>query len=532
MKSKLFTIFILSLILIVAGCAKPPIAPQQATDYDAIVIGAGMGGLSAGTHLAVGGLKVLVLEQHHKVGGCTSSFNRGDYNFEVALHEMAGGGPGTAMGALLAKAGVADKIELIRIPDLYRSIFPGVDFTYPDSIDEAVAALTARWPKEKAGIVRLHEMMKEINTDAKELGGLYRADKTTYATTMLQAPFKQEKLVRYLFTPLQEILDDLFTSDEIKAVVSQFWVYYGPPPEQLWSILFFSANYSYLTEGAWHIKGSSQALSNAYAERITELGGTVKTGTRVTKILVENGRAYGVKTQYGETFTARYVVSNADPFQTFFTLVGEEKTPKKLAKKIKSMKLGVSLVGVYLGLDVPPSFWNCENHEIFYNASLDATENYENMLAGNYDKAACALTFYNNLGDPWYSPPGTSVLVLHTYARIADWPKDRALYQEKKEVVSNQLIKLAENVFPGLSEHIVVKEVITPRTLEAFTLQKDGIPYGWDFTPDQAIRLTNNTPIDGLYLAGSWTNPGHGVSTAQISGYQAARLILDKEGVE
>ena len=98
-----------------------------------------------------------------------------------------------------------------------------------------------------------------------------------------------------------------------------------------------------------------------------------------------------------------------------------------------------------------------------------------------------------------------------------------------KEKVFNQLITLTENVLPGLREHIVVKEVITPRTLETFTLQKDGIPYGWDFTPNQGLRLTNNTPIKGLYLASSWTNPGHGVSTAQISGYQAAMLILDGE---
>ena len=124
------------------------------------------------------------------------------------------------------------------------------------------------------------------------------------------------------------------------------------------------------------------------------MGGIVRTGTLVTSIIVEGNQARGVVTEHGETYSSRYVVSNADPFQTFFKLVGEDKTPKKYAKRIRKMKPGNSVVGVYLGLDVEPSFWNCTDHEIFYNTSLDADENYRNMMEGNYSRAACAITYY------------------------------------------------------------------------------------------------------------------------------------------
>jgi all-trans-retinol 13,14-reductase len=516
-----------SALLLLAVLIAPSLAwaTDEPGEYDVVVVGGGMGGLSSGALLSSYGFRVLLLEQHHKVGGCTSSFTRGEFAFDAALHEMLGGAPGTALGDLLHEAGVDDKIELIPIPELYRSIFPGVDFVMPGGRDAAIEALCEAWPEECPGIIAFHEEMRAV---AEQTSGLADMQRRSSLSKIL-IPFQAPAVVRNLRGTTGELLDRYFQDERLKAVVAQLWVYYGPPPDELWPIIFFSANHNYLTQGAYHIRGSSQALADAYAERIVELGGAVRTGTRVGSIDVVAGRVVGVTTQAGEHIPARYVVSNADPYQTFHTLVGREHLPEALLRKLERMEPSNGLVGVYLGLDVEPSLWGIDDHEIFYNTTLDAERAYRSMMDGSYDEASITLTFYSNLGDDFYAPPGKSVLVLHSYADIASWPEDREAYLAEKERVAARLIELASRQLPGLAQHIEVMEVATPTTLRSYTLAKAGTPYGFDATPEQGLCLPNTTPIDGLFMANAWTSPGQGVSTAQLSGREAARQVLERE---
>ena len=520
------------LLAICLGCAAGPIPRDRPSDYDVIVIGAGMGGLSAATHLSVKGLRVLLLEQHHKVGGCTSSFSRGEFKFDVALEEMSGGGRDGLLASLLKDAGVYEKIDLIPIPELYRSIYPGLDFTCPGDVEGAVRAFSERWPEEREGIEAFFELMGDTYQDLSELQEIYRKGSFGKILTSLLIPLRQNSLMFTHDKTLQQVMDEYLQDPELKAVLSQFWFFYGPPPSRLWAPMFLLANYAYLKDGAWHIRGSSQALSNAYAERIVETGGEVRVGTRVTSIQVEDGRAVGVETEYGDRFRSRYVVSSADPYQTFLRLLSEEDSPEEVREKISSMEPSNSFVGVYLGLDVTPEDLGITDHEVYYNTSFDTDAMYDAMMEGRFDEGLISMTFYGSLGDDYYAPPGKSVLVLHAYSKFEGWPTDREGYGWDKEDMAEDLISLAEKVVPDLRDHIEVQETITPVTIQEFTMQEGGIPYGWNFTPEQWERLPNRTPIDGLYLAGSWTFPSHGVAGAQVSGHQAARLIMDREGID
>ena len=517
--------------VILAACAAGPIPKDRDTDYDVIVIGGGMGGLSTAAHLLSKGMTVLLLEQHHKVGGCTSSFGRGDFRFDVALQEMAGGDVDSRLGELLVAAGVHDKIELIRIPELYRAVFPGLDFTCPGDFESAVAALCARWPQERDAIIAFHELMRNVALDLGELQDHFRSAPWIGFLRGLAIPLFQWSLAKSSHDTLGEVLDAHFEDPGLKAVIAQLWFYYGPPPDRLWAPIFLLANHSYLTDGAWHVRGSSQALADAYAARIRELGGRIEVGTKAVAIPVESGGVRGVRTERGETWSSRYVVSSADPFQTFFRLVGEEHTPKWLAKKIRGMRPSNSFVGVYLGLDIDAAkFWDIDDHEVFVNSSYDAEAMYQNMMQGRYSEGVASVTFYSNLGDSFYAPPGKSVVVVHAYSDARVWSAEPAAYLLQKEAMVDQLLQLVGPLMPGLRDHIEVCETVTPLSIQNFTMQHGGIPYGWAFTVDQWQRLANDTPIDGLYLAGSWSRPSHGVAGAQISGYQAARMILDREG--
>ena len=315
-------------------------------------------------------------------------------------------------------------------------------------------------------------------------------------------------------------------------MLSQFWIYQGPPPSEQWALIYFVAYHTFLENGAWQYVGSSQALSDSFRDRIVEKGGEVRTNTLVTAINVNNrGKVTGVEIDSGEKITSRYVVSNADPFQTFFKLIGEEKTPRKLAKKIRSMEPNNSLAGIYLGLDVDHTFFGVEDYEIFYSSSLDTDRMFHKGMSGKYDKAFMTITISSVLEDGFYAPEGMTTVSIQVVSDIANWPERGDAYEKKKEEMTNQLIDLAENVLPGLREHIVEKTAMTPRTIESFTLNHMGVPYGWNFTVDQSDRLPLKTGIGGLYLAGAWSWPAHSVAMTQLSGYLTSRLILKEEDV-
>ena len=494
--------------------------------YDAIVVGAGLGGLSAATMLARKGLDVALLERHNVPGGYATSFVRGRYEFEVALHELSGIGPPEKRGALfryLEYLGVADKVEFLHVPHLYRSVLPDLDLTLPVGREAFTETVCEAFPHEAEGIRRFLDRVFNLGRD---FGRVVRAKgKVNPALLPVQYPH----LFRYIPTVWGDVLNRDVSDPVARAVLSQYWGYVGMAPSEC-SFLFFAVTLAaYVLRGPAFPAGRSQALSSAFLATFEELGGVARMNCGVRRITTSNGRVTGVITDHGEVLTAPWIVSNADPMTTCRELIGATHVPTDFFASLRSSEIAPSTVNVYMGIAQSPDELGLTDHELFINADTDFDRHAAGMRTLG-DPEAIAVTSYNAVY-PDISPPGTSMVVLTALGYGEPWyavPPDE--YVDTKNRIAESMIRMTEGVCPGLRERAEVVEVSTPITNMRYAGAAGGSIYGFSQPPrDNMIwRMPNRGPLDGLYFAGAWTRPGGGFEPSMMSGQMAAGAILGK----
>ena len=492
--------------------------------YDAIIIGAGLGGLSCGAAFARQGFRPLVIEKHTKPGGYATTFRRpGGFVFDASLHSTT----------VFARNGVFDLIpgfpeikgiEFVPHRTLYRVLYPDHDIRVPDrDLPAYVADLAARFPEEKAGIEGLFGDMKGLASDVGRLqaaGG--RIDMSRFAQDY---PF----LVRTFGRPWGAMVDARVKNPKLKAIVSALWGYYGLPPSKLSPFYYALPTIGYLEQGGFYPIGKSQKISDAFAAFIESHGGQVMLRTRVEKILVKDGAAYGVKTADGREFTGKVVVSNANAPDTFRKMIDEPDLVKTTLARMDKLSIGLATFQVFLGLkkDLVGKI-GLRDTEIFYNPSYDIEADYAAAVRGDFTDPGFGATLYDNLYKG-YSPEGRNTLSLMTLQGYGPWEKYEAdyfagrkdAYRAEKNRLADILIDKAEKIlFPGLRQAIEIKEVATPLTNFRYTANPRGAIYGWDQTLDNSgqSRFPMRTPVKNLYLAGAWTFPGGGYGACIPSG--------------
>jgi phytoene dehydrogenase-like protein len=508
--------------------------------YDAIVIGAGLGGLAAATMIAHEGLDVLLLERHNVPGGYATSFVRGRYEFEVALHELSGIGPPERRGNVyrtLEHLGLTDKLEFLHVPNLYRAVYldppggpeksagPDLDITMPSGRDVFEATLSEAFPGEAQGI---HRFMDRVFDFGRDYARFLRQRRKVHPVTV---PFRFPHFVRYLPTTWGQVLDRDVQDPRARAVLSQYWGYVGLPPSQISFVYMASTLAAYVRRGAAFPRGRSQALSSAFLARFEELGGEARMNCGVQRITTRNGRVTGVITEEGEELSADWIVSNADPITTCRDMIGQDKVPSSFFAGLQSSEVAASTLNVYLGVARPPEELGLTEHEIFVSAGYDLEHHHEAMKSV-VPPPAIAITCYNAVY-PGISPPGTTMVVLTALAYGGPWcdlaPDD---YLETKNRLGGAMIDMAEQVVPGLRRHAEVVEVSTPLTNMRYAGTMGGSIYGFSQPPrdNMVWRMGYKGPLERLYFAGAWTQPGGGFEPAMMSGLRAGRSISFKAG--
>jgi prolycopene isomerase len=500
--------------------------------YDAIVIGAGLGGLSAATMLAHNGLRVLLLERHNVPGGYATSFVRGRYEFEVALHELSGVGPPEHRGGVyryLEYLGMADKVEFLQVPNLYRAVFPDLDVTLPVGRDAFEAKLVETFPHQARGI---HRFLDRVFDFGRDYARVRRQGGKVHPVTL---PIRFPHFFRYLPATWGQVLNRDVQDPAARAVISQYWGYVGLPPAQISFVYFASTLAAYVRRGAAFPKGRSQALSAAFLSRFEELGGQARLNCGVERITTTpasptgNGRVTGVITDTGEEFTADWIVSNADPITTCRDMIGADRVPSSFFSQLQSSQVAASTVNAYLGVACPPEDLGLTEHEIFVNANYDFDRHYEQKKVIT-PPDSIAITCYNAVY-PDISPPGTCIVVLTALAYSTPWYEiPPSHYVATKNRIADAMITLAEQVAPGLRAHTEVVEVSTPLTNMRYAGAMGGSIYGFGQPPHDNMvwRMRHRGPLDGLYFVGAWTQPGGGFEPCIMSGQMAGRAIVNK----
>lgn len=533
---------ILGLALIVAvltfflpACSNSDVpVPPGKEKWEVVIIGSGAGGLSAGATLSKDGVKTLILEQHDKPGGYMTAFERGDYRFEVSLHMIDGLDEGGMTRDLFEKLDILRRVKPVKFDPLYRSVHPDITLDVPADVNEYISLLKKTFPHESEGIDRLFQAFFAIGEDVLALNRLMDRFFLLRWITYPLVPIMHWDFVRNFTTTTDTFVDRYISDPKAISVILQLGNFMGVPPSRSPAVLNAIMLESYHHYGVYHFIGGSQAVANALVEVIEENGGEVRLDTRVEKILIENGRAVGVRTKTGEIY-ADVVISNANGYATYLELVGEEHLKPAYVEKVKRMEPGVSVTEVFLGLDLDLKEVGLGDiGEIFYSPLYEIEDTWEHINSMDVEKMSQVIALFSNT-DPTSAPAGKSVVILTSggnYEWENRWRIDQGYdaYVSLKESVADRMITVAEQFIPGLRDAIEEMEIATPLTMERYTSNYKGSIIGWAPTPEQSFlkRMKQKGPIQNLYLAGAWTFPAGGQSACLFSGYLTAKMVLKK----
>ncbi|MBN1532659.1 MAG: NAD(P)/FAD-dependent oxidoreductase [Spirochaetes bacterium] len=490
-------------------------------DYDAIVIGAGNGGLAAAATLAGAGASVCVLERHNIPGGCATSFCRGRFEFEVALHQLSGMGTEGNPGPLrftMANLGVLERVEFIESNDLYRIQIPDrIDITLKTDRKQVVDELSGRFPEEREAIANFFDMLYAYFQELVKAFFLKDPD---------ASPERYPLIYRYSMRSTKDVMDSYFRSPLLKSVITIYWSYLGLPPSRLMFMDFAITLYSYLEYKSYHVKGGSQSISNALADIIVEKGQEIRFNCGVKRILVRDGRAAGVITETGEEISAGCVISNASKITTYVDLIDREHLPGDFFGHLRSSAIGVSALSLYMGLDCPPSEAGITQPTNFISPTEDYERAYECAKTVEVSEDSGLLTCYNYM-DPSFSPEGTTIATFVTLKYGEPWMQIKPEeYHEIKFRCGEQMMEILDRVYPGVRGRIEEFEIATPLTHLRYLGHPNGSVYGFDQHPWESSFFTQQkAPIPGLFITGAWAGMG-GFQPTYQSGEKVARLAL------
>ena len=509
-------------------------------DYDAIVIGSGIGGMTAAACLAELGKKVVVFEQHYTAGGFTHSYARNGYEWDVGVHYIGDVGAPHTLTRRLFDFVSGGKLEWAPMDAHFDRIFLGQDSYDLVATPKAYRAeLLKHFPAEEKAI---DEYFRRIATAANAMRLITMEKLLPKPGAALARTWRKWRMPKWLNQTTRSVLESLTSNQKLIAVLTGQWGDNGLPPAESSFIIHSLIARHYLYGGYYPVGGASQ-IAETIIPQIQKTGGELFTYASVEEILVERGKAVGVRMADGHEVRAPIVISNAGVFNTFGKLLPADVAKQSgYLKKLDTVKRSMASLGMYIGIKDTAENLGLPKTNYWLYSSEDYEGSLERFFADpeNTDIPLVYISF-PSAKDPAFAGkyPGRATIEIvapgphEWFAQWADkpWGKRGDDYDALKEAWSQRLLERLYEHFPQLRGKIDYYELSTPLSTDYFCRYETGEIYGLDHDPSRFEQrwLTPKTSISGLYLTGQDIITC-GVAGAMIGGLVTAVSVSGRRG--
>jgi phytoene dehydrogenase-like protein len=526
---------------------------MKANQFDAVIIGAGHNGLVTAAYLAKAGLRVTVIERRDVIGGaCVTEEVWPGYKVSTLSYLCS-----------LLQPKIIRELELERFGYHLYAKDPAFFTPFPDgrhlffwqdmaATQKELAKFSKRdaeaYPAYEYELARLGEWVEGLllrtppNIVRRKLRDLVELGKFGLEALRFRDP-DIVHLVKIMTQSVRAYLDERFESDEIKATLATDGVIGtngGPStPGTAYIMLHHVMGGATGIRGLWgFVRGGMGAISEAIAGSARSRGANIKTGASAARVLVRNGRAYGVALKNGDEIHARVVISSADPKVTFLKLVEASDVDSDFRSEVEKIRIEGCSMKINLALDALPDFKALPGSRLgpHHRATVHVCPSmeyvdraWEDAKSGRPSEHPLVEITIPTTYDDSIAPPGKHIMCI--FAQYAPYTLKAASWDSIKDEFADRCIDAIADYAPNIRDSIIHRQVISPLDLEReYSLTGGNIFHG-DMTLDQLFFMRPvagwaryRTPIEALYLCGSGTHPGGGVMGAP--GYNAAREIL------
>jgi all-trans-retinol 13,14-reductase len=501
---------------------------RLAENYDAVVIGSGMGGLSTAAMLSDLGWKVCVLEQHYTAGGYTHSYERNGYEWDVGVHYIGDVGAKTRTRQMFDYLSDG-KLEWAPMDEEYDRFYIGEKvFCAKAGKQQFRDNLVQQFPDEQKAIDAYMVLLDNAG-NAMSSVGMARVLEPWQQTLM--TPYLKWKTPDFLYRNTYDVLAELTENSDLIAVICGQWGDMGLPPRQSTFMVHSMIARHYLYGGYYPV-GGSWRIADSIIPKIQASGGEVFTYARVKQIIVEDGKARGVEMSDGHHIECGCVISSAGVGNTFNELLSAEVTETAgYKRKLANVEPSFAHLGVYIGLKGTAEELGLPKTNFWIYPHNDYDEAVERFV-GNSDEAFPVVYIsFPSAKDPDYlnRHPGTATIEIVAPApyqwfekwRDETWGKRGEDYDAFKEELGTRLMNYLYDKLPELLGKVDYYEVSTPLSTNWFGGYQRGELYGLAHTPKRMKQmwLRPKTTIPGLWLT------GQDILTCGVSGAMMAGLL-------